>query len=263
MSESTSKNHGKEISTSVFRLIQDSPAIIYNSISNNAERLAKIKNTTVFYQELAKNELPQWMFITPNMLNDGHDTSVTYAATWLMGFLTPLLANPNFMDNTLIHVTFDENESYAERNLVFTLLLGDAIPKDLKGTVDDNFYDHYSELSTVEANWDLYTLGRWDVGANVFANVAAHTGDRLRKWTADLDDGIKDFSHYYFNSSYPGILNSGAWRRQPVPDIHSNRNGRTTLPAIKDAWPGTDDCNYYHGQLEIPDGLNPPPITPC
>jgi acid phosphatase len=239
-----------------------SPAIVYNSIADNKDRLAKIKNTTLFYEELAKNELPQWLFITPNMLHDGHDTNVTYAASWLSSFLTPLLSNKNFMDNTLIHITFDENESYAERNYVYTLLLGDAIPKELVGTTDDNFYDHYSELSTVEANWDLYTLGRWDVGANVFANVAAHTGDKLRKWTADLDDGIQDFSKYYFNSSYPGIFNSVKWARQPVPDIHSRRNGRTTLPSIQAAWPGSDDLNYYHGQLEIPDGAHPPPSTP-
>lgn len=62
----------------------------------------------------------------------------------------------------------------------------------------------------------------------------------------------------FFNSSYPGILSSTKWAPQPVPDIHSRRNGRTTLDAIQDAWPGTDDKNYYHGELEIPDGLHPP-----
>ena len=196
------------------------------------------------------------------MINDGHDTNVTYAATWLKGFLTPLLSNKNFMDNTLVHITFDENENYPIQNKIYTILIGDSIPKDLVGTKDGNYYNHYSELSTVEANWDLYTLGRWDVGANVFANVAAHTGDNLRKWTPDADDGFVAFSNMYFNSSYPGILNSKTWARQPVPDIHSNRNGRTTLPTIKDAWPGSDDLNYYHGQLEIPDGMHPPPKTP-
>jgi acid phosphatase len=216
----------------------------------------------MFYQELKNNKLPQWIFITPNMINDGHDTNVTFAALWLKSFLDPLLTNKNFMDNTLVHITFDENENYAIQNKVFTILLGDAIPKELIGTTDDNFYDHYSELSTVEANWDLHTLGRWDVGANVFANVAEHTGDRVREWHADADDKVPALKNVYFNQSYPGILNSKHWAPQPVPDIHSRRNGRTTLQSIKDAWPGTDDLNHYHGQLEIPDGMHPPPTTP-
>ena len=103
---------------------------------------------------------------------------------------------------------------------------------------------------------DLYTLGRWDVGANVFANVAKYTGDRIRKWST-----TPDLAHRYFNSSYAGIFNShGLWAPQPVPDCHSRRNGRTTLPAIKAQWESQQEKNYYHGELEVPDGLNPPVI---
>jgi acid phosphatase len=36
---------------------------------------------------------------------------------------------------------------------VFSVLLGDAVPAELEGTTDDNYYNHYSEISTVEANW--------------------------------------------------------------------------------------------------------------
>jgi acid phosphatase len=193
------------------------------------------------------------------MTNDGHDTSVTFAAQWLKSFLDPLLTNKNFMDNALIHITFDENEDYPVRNGVFNLLLGDVIPKELIGTVDSNYYNHYSELSTVAANWGLYTLGRWDVGANVFAYVAAHTGDNVRKWN---NDDYPAFDKMYFNSSYPGILNSKKWAPQPVPDIRSRRNGRSTVPAIQETWKGTDDLDYYHGELEIPGGDDYPPVNP-
>lgn len=187
------------------------------------------------------------------MTSDGHDTSVTTAGEWLYTFLAPLLNDKRFMKNTLVLITFDENETYSTANRVFSVLLGDAVPESLVGTTDSNYYNHYSEISTVEANWDLYTLGRWDVGANVFANVAEHTGDRLRKWSASpkLEDR-------YFNQSYPGIFSSSSWAPQPVPDCHSRRNGRTTLQSIKDTWIKEQDKNYYHGQLEIPDGLNPP-----
>ena len=86
-----------------------SPAILYNSIVNSPERAAYVKNTTMFYKDLKDNKLPQWMFITPNMTSDAHDTSVTVAGVWLQNFLGPLLEDKNFMQNTLVLITFDEN----------------------------------------------------------------------------------------------------------------------------------------------------------
>ena len=61
---------------------------------------------------LKDNKLPQWMFITPNMTSDGHDTSVTVAGVWLKGFLGPLLDDKNFMQNTLVLLSFDENGKF-------------------------------------------------------------------------------------------------------------------------------------------------------
>jgi acid phosphatase len=74
----------------------------YDSITSNEDRLAKSKNLTMFYKDLENNSLPQWMFITPNMTSDGHDSSVTVAGQWVKNFLEPLLNNKNFMNNTLI-----------------------------------------------------------------------------------------------------------------------------------------------------------------
>jgi hypothetical protein len=97
----------------------ESPLISYYSITDVPERLAKIKNFTLFYEDLEKYRLPQWMFITPNMskesllivcplcltkcpANNGHDTSTTFGLAWAKDFPTPLLSNPYFMRKTLI-----------------------------------------------------------------------------------------------------------------------------------------------------------------
>lgn len=196
------------------------------------------------------------MFVTPNMTSDGHDTSVTVAGVWLRTFLAPLLKNKNFMDNTLVLITFDENETYTIQNKVFSILIGDAVPKKLVGTTDNSFYNHYSEIATVEANWNLHTLGRFDVGANVFDFVAAKTKDQVKKWTGT------PLNQYYFNASYAGIFNAvaGKWSPQPVPDLVSLCNGRTVLPAIKKYWQGKKGT-YYKNVLEIPDGSHPPVYT--
>lgn len=224
-----------------------SPAVLYNTVANSADRLAKLKNTTIFQEDLKNNKLPQYMFITPNMTSDGHDTSVTVAGVWLRGFLEPLLKDSNFMQDTLVLITFDENETFAIQNRVFSVLLGDAVPSHLVGTTDSSFYDHYSEIATIEANWDLHTLGRWDVGANVFSLVAEKTGDVVRCW-----EGTPDQANTFLNNSYPGIFNPTLWAPQPVPNSKLVVNGRTVLPLIQDEWLSKVDQSYYRGQLEIP-----------
>jgi len=232
------------------------PAVLYNSVANQADRLAKIKNTTLFQEDLKNNKLPQWMFVTPNMTSDGHDTSVTVAGVWLRGFLEPLLTDPNFMQDTLVLITFDENETFTIQNRVFSVLLGDAVPQHLINTTDSTFYDHYSELATVEANWDLHTLGRWDVGANVFKLVAEHTGDQIRSW-----EGTPDQASTFLNLSYPGIFNSLTFAPQPVPNSKLVVNGRTVLPLIQDEWLSQVNESYYRGQLEIPTDVTFPQIS--
>ena len=214
----------------------------------------------MFYSDLAANKLPQWMFITPNMTSDGHDTSVTTAGVWTRNFLDPLLSNQNFTKDTLVLVTFDENHTYTQQNRVVGILLGGAVPAELVGTTDSNFYNHYSELSTVEANWGLNTLGRWDVGANVFNLVAQKSGDVLRSWSAATGTNPTAF----FNESFAGAFSDSAKKQIPSPNITAvspGPNARTVLPSIVSAWSrvfNRSGSTYYNAGVEIPDGLRPP-----
>ena len=157
------------------------------------------------------------------------------------------------MNNTLVLVTFDENHTYGKANRVVGILLGDAVPVSLVGTTDDTFYNHYSEIATVQANWGLHTLGRWDVGANVFKLVAEKSGDTVRKWS-----GKVPLSQVAFNSSYAEKLNnkntSVPW---PVPNSNIQFAGRTVLPAIGQVWGKLIGQSAYTSALEIPDGMHP------
>ncbi|KAF2110064.1 phosphoesterase family-domain-containing protein [Lophiotrema nucula] len=229
------------------------PAVLYDSVADKSDRLANIKNLTLFQEDLKADALPQWMFITPNMTSDGHDTSVTVAGTWTRTFLEPLLNNKNFMKNTLVLVTFDENHTYGLQNRIVGILLGDVIPKDLVGTTDDTYYNHYSEIATVQANWGLDTLGRWDVGANVYKLVAAKTGDQVRKWA-----GKVPFNQMFWNVSYAGKLNNAntsvPW---PVPNSKLQYAGRKVFDGVKNTWGSLVGQAAYTSALEVPDGLHP------
>ncbi|WPH02236.1 Hypothetical protein R9X50_00509200 [Acrodontium crateriforme] len=242
------------------------PPINYNA-NTDSRRLSYQKNLTMFNIDLKQKTLPQWIFITPNMTSDGHDTSVTTAGTWTRNFLEPLLDNEYFMKNTLILVTFDENHTYGAANRVFSILLGGAVPKNKVGCSDTNFYNHYSEIATVEANWGLHTLGRWDVGANVFDMVAKHTGDIYRP----NNDATGASPSRFYNSSFAGPFNEDfETAPYPVPNIFlfSQRTFRTVLPKVIETWglrwiggwgkSLSNPLSYYRDTVVIPDGQHPP-----
>ncbi|RFU25729.1 hypothetical protein B7463_g10608, partial [Scytalidium lignicola] len=215
------------------------PLILYDSVTSNATRLSLIKNFTSFEADLKAQTLPQWSFITPNMTNDGHDTDVTFAGKWARGFLEPLLNNSYFMNNTLIILTFDEDETYTNHNNIFTVLLGGVIPDNLKGTTDSAFYNHYSTISTVSVNWGLPSLGRWDCNANVLELVANKTG---------YTNAIVNTTNLYFNSSYPGAVSqfefiSGFW---PSPNtVAKCASGLGVLDSIVKTW-GSSNGTYNY-----------------
>ncbi|RDA94164.1 hypothetical protein CP533_6612 [Ophiocordyceps camponoti-saundersi (nom. inval.)] len=241
------------------------PAVLHNSIASSEQRLSQIKNLSMidpdrslFHRDLEANALPQWMFITPNSTSDGHDSSVTVAGEWCRGFLEPLMSDKRFMNRTLVLITWDETETYATRNQVLAILVGDAVPKELVGSEDESFYSHYSGIATVSANWDLPTLGRWDVGANVFAFVAKETGDEVRPWSSSGPPP----EAWAWNSSYDGLFNDeGGNHVVPSPNLslQENHSRRPILQCIRALWKGSSAPTYYTDDIHPFDGRRPPP----
>jgi phospholipase C len=150
------------------------PFVSLNNIRNDPTRLAKIVNAKVLNDDVIAGKLPGFGWFTPNIQNDGHSppdatalhrwNGVTFLSQWLRGFLEPLLANPQFMQGTLVVVTFDESLPHDD-NHVFTALLGSMVKP---GTVESDRYDHYSLLRTIEENFELGTLRRNDLTASWF-----------------------------------------------------------------------------------------------
>ncbi|KAJ5106522.1 phosphoesterase-domain-containing protein [Penicillium angulare] len=202
------------------------PLVLYNSVMSNDTRARQIKNFTDFDNDLKNKKLPQWAFITPNMTNDAHDTTIEFGAAWERRWLEPLLNNSYFMKDTVILLTYDEDRTYNKTNRIFSVLIGGGVPENLKGTVDDTFYTHYSTIATVSANWGLPSLGRWDCGANIFEFVAKQT---------HYENYKVDTTHLHLNNTYPGPLSDNSYSN------YSN------------VWPNPvteGECSAGHGILE-------------
>ncbi|KAI0032173.1 phosphoesterase family-domain-containing protein, partial [Vararia minispora EC-137] len=164
------------------------PTISYESVARVPSRAVRHRNFNDFAADVNASALPQWVFVTPNLVNDAHDTTIDFAGAWLRFWLEPLLDDARFNDGrTLILLTFDENENYKINNRVFSLLLGGAVPERMRGTVDSAYYTHYSTLSSVQANWALGHLGRGDVDP-LMSNVFALVADTVGHVNADVRD---------------------------------------------------------------------------
>ncbi|KAI2788812.1 Acid phosphatase [Penicillium oxalicum] len=217
------------------------PLILYDSIAQNETRARQIKNFTDFDHDLSDQKLPQWAFITPNMTNDAHDTNITFAGKWERSWMSSLLKNDYFMKNSLILLTFDEDDTYNKTNRVFSVLVGGAVPDHLKGTKDDTFYTHYSTIASVSANWGLPSLGRWDCGANIFEIVANKTG--YANYEVDI-------TNLRLNETYPGPLSAGEISKYsavwPVPLTDGKCSaGHGVLDLVKKTFAGQSATYNY------------------
>jgi acid phosphatase len=217
------------------------PKVLYNSVTQDANRLRQIKNFTSFYDDLKAQRLPQYSFITPNMTNDAHDTNITFAGAWAWRFLAELLEDDYFTKDTLILLTFDENDTYEIGNKIYSLLLGDAVPENLRGKSDDTFYTHYSIIASLSANWGLPSLGRWDCGANLLSWLA----DRIGYVNWEVETG-----NLLLNETHPGPLSAGKYNtfspEWPAPLTEGSCSaGHGILPIVQDTWKDlTPTYNY-------------------
>jgi phospholipase C len=118
--------------------------------------------------DLRTNAVPAFSFITPNLINDMHNGTVTDGDTWLSQNLPTILDSPAYGDhNTAIFLTWDEGEGGSSDDCaanttdvgchVATVVIS---PSTRAGTRSGSLFNHYSLLATTEAMLGLPTLGQ-------------------------------------------------------------------------------------------------------
>lgn len=156
------------------------PFLSYPNIISCPERLANIVDGSQFMIDLENNNLPNYSWYTPNLINDGHsiteqqqkndpnDTDRQVNINNIEAFLKNFLGDDpinKFPPETLIVITFDEAYPYYDPYEIYTLLIGDMIHA---GTTRTEPYNHYSLLRSVEDNFGLGSLKRNDATAQPY-----------------------------------------------------------------------------------------------
>ena len=205
--------------------VKHNPFSSFSSIVKSRDRWRCIDNEAGLFADLLNGDFPEFAWLTPNIWNDGHwidgtktDPSprapvlVDQLARWLEGFFSRLRfpgPHSHLPARTLVVVTFDESDfeadyqpevasSYDGPNQVYTVLLGDGIEPGF----EEEGYNHYSLLRTVEQNFSLGHLGKNDAGANWFQFLWG----RRFEWTSPQETPFQGLAGPIAAAGFAGAL---------------------------------------------------------
>jgi len=135
------------------------PFMYFPSIANDPSRCSHVVPLTQLPHDLAAGKLPDFVWITPNLCDDGHDCPLSSADRFLAHTLPALLSQLG--PRGFLALTWDEGSSnrgcchLAQGGRVATILTG---PQVRRGVRKGGPFDHYSLLRTIEDAFGLSHL---------------------------------------------------------------------------------------------------------
>ncbi len=148
-------------STQTYAMKHD-PFLYFDDIRSNQARCAHVVPLSGFARDLATDSLPDFVWITPNLCHDTHDCGVSAGDAWLQQMVPQILQARYQHPRIALFLVWDEGSSNAG---CCQLVSGGHVPLVVvsplgkRGFTSHVAYDHASLLLTIEAAWNLGTLG--------------------------------------------------------------------------------------------------------
>jgi acid phosphatase len=138
------------------------PWMYYDDIRTNLARCqSHVVPYSQFATDMASGNVPNFVWITPNMCSDTHDCSVATGDAWLAQQVPTILNSAAWLNGGVLFITWDEGSTSAgcctdatggQVAMVVISSLGKA---GLRSSVQET---HYSLLRTIEDSWRLPRL---------------------------------------------------------------------------------------------------------
>jgi phospholipase C len=100
-----------------------------------------------FDQDLQSGKLPKYVFITPNMISDMHDGSISDGDQWLAREVPKILASDAFNNGGVLFLTWDEGGGYPQSDDPPMIIVS---PHAKRGYVSQTPFNASSYLKTVQ-----------------------------------------------------------------------------------------------------------------
>jgi hypothetical protein len=133
------------------------PFVHYAAIRSNASRCGRVVPFAQLALDLASGQLPNFVWVTPNLCSDMHDCPVATGDAWLSTHLPAILRSPQFAGSVLFLV-WDEGTSVIGGGGQIPLVT--VSPWTPPGTRIATAANHYNLLRTIEDAWSLAPLGQ-------------------------------------------------------------------------------------------------------
>lgn len=130
-------------------LKRHNPFSYFTDVVSSSTQSQNLVPFSQFSQDIAANALPSFSFVIPNANDDAHDGSLAAADSWLQTNVAPLLASPQFQQDGLLIVVFDESDTFDLANgggHVAAVLVGTKVKLGYRSAT---FFQHESTLRLI------------------------------------------------------------------------------------------------------------------
>ncbi len=124
------------------------PLAYFSDVANSSEKYNLVPFTQ-FSKDRANNNLPNFSFIVPNLINDAHDGSLSTADNWLKTNIAPLISSATFQKDGILIIVFDESldtDTAHGGGHIACVVMG---PKVRLGVKSTTLYQHQNLLKTI------------------------------------------------------------------------------------------------------------------
>jgi hypothetical protein len=125
------------------------PFACLTDVASSSTQVNNLVSLSQFTLDLANDQLPNFSYLVPNLLDDAHDGPLQLADAWLQQNIAPLIASPAFQKDGLLIIVFDEantNDSTDGGGHVAGFMIS---TKAKQGYQSTTLYQHQSTLRLI------------------------------------------------------------------------------------------------------------------
>jgi phosphatidylinositol-3-phosphatase len=133
--------------------VNHNPFVYFDSIRRNRAQCDRIVPFTQFGADLRDNTAPDFMWVSPNLINDMHNGNYAQGDGFLRRQVSAVLASRWYRAGGTIIITFDEGETTEQ---VTTIVISQHTQRGARLTTTGS---HYGTLRAIEETYGLPLLG--------------------------------------------------------------------------------------------------------